>query len=192
MRAPYTVPWLHPAAHTTLRARWITAHAVLMPGLLLTLFLLPVTLPCALAVTQMRLLRPSMGRGWSWGGATLLGVALGYALGGWAWIELNKQSVIPILPGVIIGMSVFGACVGLPQWWVLRRAGGQSTWRWPLASAIGWVGVGLAAVIGTQEPLDLRAVLILLMGVLYGGATGPVLARIVQHLPAPTPPAETR
>ena len=183
MPADYTVPMNPTIPFKGFRSVWAISHALMVLCLTMTLFAMLILAPFAVAATQTLLLRDILGRARGWAIATFLGVLLGYATGGWLWIELDSRAI----PGVIaiaLVMAIFGLSIGLPQWWVLRQSGGKTAWRWILASVIGWAALGaIYALAVTNNSLLIIAGYLLLAGACYGIITGPVLLSIVQRLP---------
>ncbi|HEY1015770.1 MAG TPA: hypothetical protein VGE07_23885 [Herpetosiphonaceae bacterium] len=196
MAADYFVPADPRIRLREWRLRWIAAHTSMPLVLLMMAFLIFFAIPLAFALVQGRLLR-AFGS-WRWGVATGLGIVAGMGAGGglWTWMD---DARIPGAAALLIGMSVVGLCVGTPQWWLLRRAGGVGAWRWPPASAAGWALLG-ACYMGPFHPLLLAAprwlsgmaaiALLMAGGALYGAITGAAMIRILgpEHLsPAEAP-----
>ncbi len=168
---------------TGFRRVWIVFHSLTFLCLVITIFAMPIFLPIVMAGSQAWQLRDILGRARGWAIATFLGVLLGYGCGGWLWIELDRRA-IPGVIAIVLGLGLFGICASLPQWWVLRQAGGQAPWRWILTSAVAWVVLGAIYVIAAMsESLLIIGGGVLLAGASYGAVTGPVLLRIVQRLP---------
>ncbi len=79
-------------------------------------------------------------------GATFLGWLLPFLMG---------YTVMRVMmPGnstawIVIGLSLIGVLIALPQWWVLRRRGLHASW-WVLASGLGRGTVGLLDLVTSE------------------------------------------
>ena len=92
-------------------------------------------------LTQYFLLRHYLSHMGGWIATTILGWIMPFVVG-------YIYSAI-ITPGrdissawMILGLALLGACVGLPQWWLLRHRVHHAAW-WILAYGFGWGMIGL-------------------------------------------------
>ena len=76
--------------------------------------------------------------GW-WIAATSLGWLMPFV-----WFFIFSRMVIPgdSTVRIVLGMSVLGTTVALPQWWLLRKRV-QHAWWWVLVLGLAWGMVGL-------------------------------------------------
>ncbi|BAC88126.1 hypothetical protein [Gloeobacter violaceus] len=89
----------------------------------------------ALGLAQAVVLGRYLKAGTPWIRATALGSALGSLLGGTTeWLALNRMG-LPDLPSNVLGMTVVGACLGVAQWWAVRKQFPQFGW-WILGNTI--------------------------------------------------------
>ena len=112
---------------------------------------------------------------WLW---WVLASAVGFVVGLIVGLILSATS--SSLVGFAVGLAVFGASVGIAQWFVLRRHVSRAGW-WVLASTVGYA-VTAAGVLDALEAFG-EAILgggssyegLVLGLVLYGAITGGVL-----------------
>lgn len=83
--------------------------------------------------------------------------------------------VISALSGTLVGI-VFGAVIGFPQWFVLRRRLRRSGW-WLLASAMGLIVGGGLLLSSAPQPLAIGATI----GTIAGVAMGTTAGRYLEH-----------
>jgi len=97
---------------------------------------------------QYILLRRYLPRMAGWIPATFLGWLLPFAVG-----YLVTRLLVPgnSTAWILLGLSVFGAAIALPQWWMLRLRVKHAGW-WVLYFAFGWGMVGFLNTF-TSEPL---------------------------------------
>ena len=96
--------------------------------------------------------------------------AVGYPLGQTAQAIIVRQWSMHGI-GYGSALATFGLCLGLPQWWVLRR-GMQRASLWILLSVTGWVLTGMTwTSSGAGSGVD---------AVVYGTVTGLGLAWLVR------------
>lgn len=117
-----------------------------------------------------------------WLGANAVGFTVGSLLGASSGGWIPAQFSGPMrAAGLILGDLVFGACIGLAQWLVLR----SSSWRglsasWVILTALGFtVGARIGPVIAPRVSIDPNSLAIsfgIVMGLAQGVATW-VLAR---------------
>jgi len=99
--------------------------------------------------------------GW-WIAATFLGWLMPFV-----WFFIFSRVVIPgsSTVRIVLGMSVLGTTVALPQWWLLRKRV-QHAWWWVLVFGLAWGMVGLYDLLTLSE----------LFPVLLGFAVVPAIA----------------
>jgi hypothetical protein len=121
-----------------------------------------------LGLTQGWVLRNQTGRMWWWLLATIVGFAVGKALG---------QSVsdgISGLSGYLVTGAIIGFVAGLLQWITLRSRVPGAAW-WLLASTLGWAAGWSFVAFADQSP-DLSTVAVYVVGGIGATVAGLVTA----------------
>lgn len=112
----------------------------------------------------------------------LVGSLLGATDGGWI-SSLFSGPLVRV--GLIAGDLVFGACIGLAQWLVLRALHwrGLSAW-WIALTAVGFlVGARLGPIVSFRLASE-TAALAVVFGIVMGGAQGVATWWLVRRLTA--------
>ncbi|MAT45648.1 MAG: hypothetical protein CL609_25230 [Anaerolineaceae bacterium] len=125
----------------------IAGHSRITEDFLFIFLFLPVTGLLA-GFVQYILLRPYLPRmGW-WVATTFLSWIMPIITGSLIANLLNASNNILL---IMLGMSLIGVSIALPQWWMLRQRV-QHAFLWILAYGLGWGVNGLLALV-TTEPL---------------------------------------
>ncbi len=96
-----------------------------------------VVLGLATGAAQWVMMRRYLLQSARWVPTTLVGYALcALIVAGANWAQLARSG--PWDDALLVGL--FGAVIGLCQWWVLRRSYRQA-WLWVLATAVGFLGL---------------------------------------------------
>ena len=125
-------------------------------------------------IIQFTLLRRYLPRMAGWITATLLGWLLPFIVG---YLITSFLAVGNSTLWIMLGMSLIGTIIALPQWWILRQRV-QHASRWILANGLGWGIIGMLNLV-TSEPLPVLLALALVPAI----ATGIVCWRILNLLP---------
>lgn len=115
-------------------------------------------------IIQFVLLRRYLPRMTGWIAATFLGWLMPFAIG---FIITRLFTPGNSTVWIVLGMSLLGAMIALPQWWILRKRVRHAS-RWVLSFGLGWGMVGLLNLV-TSEPFP----------VLLGIAVVPAIATSV-------------
>lgn len=136
-------------------------------------------------------LPPRVPRRVSWSLASAAGMAIGLTVGtvGAELFDFEKGNAVHEGLAIAIIGGGAGACVGIAQFWVLRRrvaAAGLWIPACALASGLGFLLGGLAALglVGTFRSLAGLAILGLVGGISTGAFSGVVLRRLASAPPA--------
>jgi predicted Ser/Thr protein kinase len=211
LRSPDRAFWLGWVAANT--AGWVIG--LILGGVLLGaaegspfgVFLGAVLLGLSIGTLQWFALRRRIQRAGRWVGASLGGTLLGSGvLAAMGRIDLGSETWGLVLMLGILAI-VFGACVGIAQWFVLRNQFQQAGW-WIVASLAAWAvagivdggigvavaagfdtsgassfGEGLGQVIAHLVSLMLVVVfsILVISGPVSGAITGAVLIRLLRH-----------
>jgi hypothetical protein len=92
-------------------------------------------------VLQYALLRRYLPHMAWWIAATLLGWLLPF-IDGFVFTTIIPHGLDPAISWEVLGVTLIGITIGLPQWWMLRKRVHHAAW-WILANGIGWAMVGL-------------------------------------------------
>jgi len=96
---------------------------------------------------------------------------VGYPLGQTIQANMVGDWALNWVWGYGAALATFGLCLGLPQWWILRRHVLRA-WLWILISVMGWMLTGVAWIVGRAgDGLD---------SIVYGIVTGLGLVWLVR------------
>jgi hypothetical protein len=76
-----------------------------------------------------------------WIAATFLGWLMPFIVG-FVFTAIIPRGLDPAISWEVLGVTLMGVAIALPQWWILRKRVHHAAW-WIFANGIGWSFVGL-------------------------------------------------
>ena len=107
----------------------------------LLLYLFCPTIGLFTGILQYTLLRRYLPHIAWWIAATFLGWLMPFIVG-FIFTAFIPHGLDPASSWEVIGVTLMGMTIALPQWWILRKRVNHATW-WILANGIAWAMVGL-------------------------------------------------
>jgi hypothetical protein len=91
-----------------------------------------------------------------WIAATFLGWLMPFIVG-FVFTALIPRGLDPATSWEVLGVTLMGMAITLPQWWILRKRVHHAAW-WILANGIGWSMIGLLNHLRTEPFAVISAV----------------------------------